>query len=67
MRAPVGETVIWNDANANGTVKTLRDGYAGDKYCREFQQTITVDGREEDGFGTACQEPDGSWRLVPQK
>lgn len=64
MAAPVGETIIWDDSGARGTVQVTRDGYAGDKYCREFQQTITINGREEQGFGTTCQEPDGSWRLV---
>ena len=34
------------------------------QYCREFQQTITVGGQTEDAYGTACREPDGSWRIV---
>ncbi len=34
------------------------------QYCREYQQTITVGGRTEQGYGTACREPDGSWRIV---
>jgi len=65
LRAPVGQTIIWNDANANGNVRVTRDGYAGDKYCREFQQTITVAGERQDAWGVACQEPDGTWRLRP--
>ena len=32
--------------------------------CREFQQTITVGGRTEEGYGRACRQPDGSWRIV---
>ncbi|MSO97007.1 MAG: hypothetical protein EXR11_02145 [Rhodospirillaceae bacterium] len=66
MRAPVGESIVWNEANAAGTVRTTRDGYAGDKYCREFQQTITVNGQRQDAWGVTCQEPDGSWKIVPQ-
>lgn len=31
--------------------------------CREFQQTITVGGRQESGYGTACRQPDGSWQI----
>lgn len=65
LAAPVGETIIWDDDGARGSVRTTRDGYAGERYCREFQQTITIDGKDESGYGTACQEPDGSWRLVP--
>jgi surface antigen len=32
--------------------------------CREFQQTITVGGRTERAYGTACRQRDGSWRIV---
>jgi surface antigen len=66
IRAPVGQNIIWNDANSGGTVRVTRDGYAGNKYCREFQQTITVNGQVENAWGITCQEPDGSWRIVPQ-
>jgi len=34
------------------------------EYCREYQQTITVGGRREEGYGTACRRPDGSWEIV---
>ena len=34
------------------------------RYCREFQQTITVDGQPQRGYGTACSQPDGSWEIV---
>jgi len=32
--------------------------------CREFQETIVIGGREEQGYGTACRQPDGTWRIV---
>ena len=32
--------------------------------CREFQQTITVGGRTETAYGTACRQPDGDWKIV---
>jgi len=34
---------------------------------REYQTTLTVNGRQVDGFGTACLQPDGSWRLGPPR
>jgi surface antigen len=37
---------------------------ASGSYCREFTQTITVGGRTRHGYGTACRQPDGSWRIV---
>lgn len=67
--APVGEKIQWNNPqNGNsGTVTALKDGYTSSgTYCREFQQTITVGGKVEQAFGTACQQTDGSWRLVQQ-
>ncbi len=65
--APVGETISWNnpDSGNRGTVTPVRDGYSsGGRYCREYQQTITVGGREETAFGTACQTPNGDWEVV---
>lgn len=63
--APVGSTITWNDANAAGAVSVLRDGHSSDgQYCREFQQTVTVGGRSEQAYGTACRQPDGTWHIV---
>ena len=33
-------------------------------YCREFQTSALIGGRMEPMYGTACQQPDGSWRVV---
>jgi hypothetical protein len=32
--------------------------------CREFQDTVTVDGTQQRAVGTTCQQPDGSWRIA---
>jgi hypothetical protein len=66
MSAPVGQSVSWADVGTAGTITTTRDGYAGERYCREFQQNVTVNGEAQDAWGVACQEPDGSWRLVKE-
>lgn len=34
------------------------------RYCREYQSTITVNGRPQASYGTACRMPDGTWRIV---
>lgn len=65
--APIGETVTWNnpDSGNYGSVTPVRDGYSSaGRYCREYQQTIIVGGSEEKAFGTACQQPDGSWEIT---
>jgi hypothetical protein len=33
--------------------------------CREFQRAINVDGRSVMAYCTACQQPDGTWRIIP--
>lgn len=65
--APIGETIIWNnpDTGHRGSVTPVRDGRRNDgSYCREFQSEIVVGGQRERGYGTACQQPDGSWKIV---
>ncbi len=32
--------------------------------CREFQSTIQVNGQPQQSYGTACLQPDGTWRIV---
>lgn len=34
------------------------------QYCREYQSSVRVGGQMQYGYGTACQQPDGSWRVV---
>ncbi|MDR3450307.1 MAG: glycine zipper 2TM domain-containing protein [Alphaproteobacteria bacterium] len=33
-------------------------------YCREYSQTVRIGGRARESYGTACLQPDGSWRIV---
>ncbi|MDE1145368.1 MAG: hypothetical protein PW843_01960 [Azospirillaceae bacterium] len=33
-------------------------------YCREYTSTITVAGHPTQQVGTACRQPDGSWRVM---
>lgn len=65
--APVGQPIAWNNPQSGhyGSVTPTRDGTAADgSYCREFQNTVTIDGRTEHAYGTACRQPDGSWKIV---
>lgn len=64
--APVGQTITWNNPRTgnSGSVTPTRDGTSSTgEYCREFQQTVTVGGRQEDAYGVACRRPDGSWEV----
>lgn len=40
--------------------------YAG-QYCREYTQTVYIGGRAVEAYGTACQQPDGSWEKGPMR
>ena len=67
--APVGEAINWNNPETGnrGTITTTRAGVSqSGAYCREFQQNIVVGGRTERAMGTACQQPDGAWKIVSQ-
>ena len=65
--APTGKPVAWQnpDSGHSGTVtptKTYQT--AQGNYCREYQTTVLIDGKQERANGTACRQPDGSWRVV---
>jgi len=66
--APVGETISWNNPQSGhaGTITPTREGMGSNtgNYCREFQQTVTIGGQSEQAYGRACQQPDGSWKIV---
>ncbi len=62
--APDQETIRWNnpETGADYTMTPVRTGQDGDgKYCREYQTTVIIDGRQQQAYGTACRQPDGSW------
>jgi surface antigen len=62
-----GTTSNWQnpDSGNSGSITPTRTYQnAGGQYCREFQQTIVVGGERQQGYGTACRQPDGSWRIV---
>lgn len=65
---PMGETVSWNnpDSGHSGSIKPVRDGYTKEtnRYCREYEQTIYIDGRQEIATGQACQQSDGRWEII---
>jgi surface antigen len=33
------------------------------RYCREYTQKIKVDGKIRESYGTACLQPDGTWKI----
>ena len=39
-------------------------GYRPGEYCREFETTVTINGRPQPSHGIACYRPDGTWQIV---
>ena len=65
--APIGEPILWRnpDSGNHGSVVATREGANAvtGEYCREYRKTVTVGGKTEQAFGTACRQPDGSWKI----
>jgi hypothetical protein len=64
-RTNQASTWVNPDTGDSGTVVPVRTYENGQgRPCREFQRTIIIGGREEQGYGTACRQTDGTWRIV---
>jgi surface antigen len=64
---PTGKPVAWQnpDSGHSGTVtptKTYQT--ANGAYCRDYQTTVLIDGKQERATGTACRQADGTWKVV---
>jgi surface antigen len=61
-----GQTSTWVNPN-NGhsgsitPIKTYQT--ASGTHCREYSQTISINGKYEEAYGTACRQADGTWKI----
>lgn len=65
--AQTNTPVTWSnpDSGNSGTITPTRTFQSNDgTYCREYNQTIVVQGKPTQGYGTACRQPDGSWKII---
>ena len=68
--ADIGESIIWENPDnaggpARGSATVTRQGSDSEgRTCREFQQTVTIGGRQEQSYGTACRDANGDWKIV---
>ena len=66
-KAPSGTATSWKnpDSGHSGTVTPTHTYQSSNgSYCREYQQEITIDGKPQRSYGTACRQPDGSWKTI---
>nr|WP_020676175.1 RT0821/Lpp0805 family surface protein [Geopsychrobacter electrodiphilus] len=64
--APTNQTKTWvnPDTGNSGSVTPTQTFQNQDgRYCREYQQTVTVGGKQRQAYGTACRQADGSWQI----
>ncbi len=64
---PTGAETRWHnpDTGHSGTVSP-GPAYRDDRgaYCREYQHTVTIAGKQQQAYGQACRQPDGTWKVV---
>ncbi len=53
------------DSGHYGTITPKRTYQTAEgRYCREYQQTVIIGGEEQQAYGHACRQPDGTWKIV---
>ncbi len=65
--APLGEVIQWSnpDSGNHGEIRPTRDGRSDSgRYCREYQNSVVVNGQPQQAYGRACRQPDGSWQVI---
>jgi surface antigen len=64
--APTGYTTSWSnpDSGDRYAVTPVRTYEQAGTACRDFTTEAWVDGQRQVVNGTACRQPDGTWRAV---
>jgi len=63
---PTGQTAAWRNPDSGHAyeVTPTRTYQEEGRPCREYTTEAWIDGKRETVRGTACREPDGSWRAI---
>ena len=64
--APTGTTTTWRnpDSGNSGNITPTATYQESGQPCRDYSQTIYVDGKQETAVGKACRNNDGTWTIV---
>lgn len=62
--SPTGAATQWRnpDTGREYVVVPTRTYASAQGPCREYTMDVVIGGRIEKAYGTACRQPDGSWR-----
>ncbi len=63
---PTGQQSSWQNPDSGNRydVTPTRTYEEAGRPCRDYTTEAVIDGRRETVRGTACREPDGSWRAI---
>jgi len=62
-----GQSLPWRNPESGHSGTITPSNYyqnASGQYCREYTQTIVVGGQSQEGYGKACRQPDGTWKIA---
>lgn len=62
-----GEASTWanpNSGHSGSTTPTRTYQASSGNDCREYTTSVVIDGQTETATGTACRQPDGTWKIV---
>jgi surface antigen len=64
--APSGPPVNWQnpDSGRSGSIVPGPAVQQGGMQCRQYTHTVNIDGKSQVVRGTACRNPDGTWKSV---
>jgi surface antigen len=64
-RNPDGRASTWQNPNSghSGATTPTRTYETAGGPCREYTTSVVIDGKTQTAHGTACREPDGTWRI----
>lgn len=64
--APTGRAIVWSnpDTGYRYTVQPTRTYYHAQQPCREYITKAMIGGKNQQIYGKACRQADGSWRVV---
>jgi len=63
----IGQPAYWKNAHSGSTYQvtpTKNVTVRGNRYCREYRTVADIAGKKQEMYGTACRQPDGSWKAV---
>ncbi len=67
MTSPTNEPVSWHNPNSGNQYQVTPVNHpqhlANGATCRKYSATVIIDGKTETVYGTACRQPDGTWKV----